>query len=437
MEDTARNINPLERRLDVSVPLDTLNAAVEERLRHMSRSVKMPGFRPGKVPLSIVRQQYGGKAYGDALEEAVKTAFGKAAAEQKLNVAGYPRIEPKPEQDGNDKTLEFSATFETFPEFVPGDVSGARIERPVMEVTDAEVDKTIEVLRRQRVRYEPVERGAEKDDRVVVDFCGKKNGEDFVGGSAENFPFVLGKNRLLPDFETAAKGLKSGESKNFDLRFPQDYSAGHLAGETAQFSITVKQVLAPVLPEVDAAFARILGVEDGDIARMRAEVEGNLRREVKKRIDARLKEQALDVLLNANPIPVPQTLIDMEARNMMREARQDIEERGVNSKELPMQEEWFVERARRRVALGLIFAEVIENNDLRAKPEQVRALIEDTAETYEKPQEMVNSIYADAKALANVERIATENNVVAWTLERAQVTEKAVAFEELMGLQTA
>lgn len=435
MENTAQNINPLERSLDISVPLDALNTAIDERLRRMSRSVKMPGFRPGKAPLAIMRQQYGGKAYGDALEDAVKMAFGKAAAEQKFNVAGYPRIEPKPHQEANDKTLEFSAIFEVFPEFVPGDMSGARIERPVLEVTDVEVDKTIDILRRQRVRYNPVERGAAKDDRVVVSFCGKKNGEAFEGGSAEEFPFVLGKNTMLPDFESAVEGLKAGESKAFDLAFPQDYATGHLAGETVQFEVTVKQVMAPALPEVDAEFARTLGVEDGDIAKMRAEIEGNLKREVKKRIDARLKEQALDALLNANPIPVPQTLVDMEVRNMMENARHDLEKRGADSKKFPMQPEWFAERAKRRVTLGLVFAEVIKIGGLRARPEQIRALIEEAAETYETPQEMVKSVYANARALADVENTATENNVVAWTLERVTVTEKAVAFEELMGLQ--
>ncbi|MDR2625125.1 MAG: trigger factor [Zoogloeaceae bacterium] len=445
MEDTAQNINPLERRLDISVPLDTLHAAVEKRLRQMSRSVKMPGFRPGKAPLSFVRQQHGGKAYGEALEEAIKAAFGKAVAEQRLDVACYPHIEPKPAQGDDDKTLEFSAAFEVFPEFVLGDVSGAQIERPVVEITDVEIDKTIEILRWRWVRYDPVERGATKGDRMVVSFCGKKDGEEFAGGSAENLPFVLGQNMLLPDFEAAVEGLKAGESKDFDLRFPQDYPAKNLAGETAQFSVTVEQVLAPVLPEVDAAFARLLKIENGDITRMRAEIESMLRHEVNGRIDAYLKKQVMEALLNANPIPaVPRTLVAMETRRMTEEARREREERKKRGEEsegrlTQEEEERIAESAKRRVTIGLIFAEVIKteaarNNDLRAKPEQVRALIEDVADTYEgKPQETVNAIYADAGALANMKRIATENNVVAWTLEHAKVTDKTVTFEELMG----
>ncbi|MDR2366304.1 MAG: trigger factor [Zoogloeaceae bacterium] len=436
MENTASSANPLERSLDISVPLDALNVATDERLRRISRAVKLAGFRPGKAPLSIVRQQYGAKAYSEALEEAVKTAFDKAVAQQKLNVAGYPRIDPKPDRGANDKTLEFSAIFETFPEFTLGDVSGAEIERPALVVTDAEVDKTIAVLRRQRVRYNPVERGAAKDDRVVVSFSGKKNGEAFEGGSAEDYPFVLGRNMMLPDFEAAVEGLRAGESRQFDLAFPPDYAAEHLAGETARFDVTVKQVMAPTLPEVDAEFARSLGVADGDIAKMRAEIEGNLKREVKKRIDARLKEQVLAVLLTANPIPAPRSLVAAEVRKMMQEARQDLERRGANGKEFSLQAEWFAEGARRRVTLGLIFAEITRVGDLRGKPEQVRALVEEAAETYETPQEMVQSVYANPAALANVENMATENNVIAWVLERARVTEKTVAFEELMGLQT-
>jgi trigger factor len=437
MENTAPNTNPLERSLEISVPLDALNAATDERLRRMSRSVKIPGFRPGKAPLAIMRQQYGGKAYQEALEEAVSTAFGEAVTQQKFKVAGYPRFELKRDQAANDKTLEFSALFETFPEFAPGDVSGVEIERPVLVVTDAEVDKTIDILRQQRVRYSPTERGAAKEDRVVISFCGKKNGEVFEGGSAEDYPFVLGKDTMLPDFEAAVEGLKAGESKVFDLTFPQEYSAKHLAGETVQFEVTAKEVMAPILPEVDAEFARTLGVQDGDIAKMRAEVEGNLKREVKKRIESRLKEQVLDALLNANPIPVPQTLIDTEIQNMMQEARHNLEKRGVDNKQFPLQKEWFVERAKRRVTLGLIFAEVVRASNLRATPEQVRALVEEVAETYETPQEMAQSIYASADALANMENLATENNVVAWALERARITEKPVAFEELMGLQAA
>ncbi|MDR0673814.1 MAG: trigger factor [Zoogloeaceae bacterium] len=437
MENTAQDINPLERRLDISVPLDALNAAIDERLRRMSRSVKISGFRPGKAPLSIMRQQYGAKAYGDALEEAVKTAFGKIVTERQLNVAGYPRIEPKPDQEANDKTLEFSAVFEVFPEFVPGDLSSARIERPVLEVTDVEVDKTIAILRRQRVRYTPTERGAARDDRVVIDFCGRRNGEPFEGGSAEDFHFVLDGKVMLPDFEAAVEGMKAGESKTFDLVFPQDYPAQHMAGETASFELTVKEVMAPTLPEVDAEFARTLGVKDGDIAKMRAEVEGNLRREVKKRIESRLKEQALEALLDANPIPLPQTLIDVEIRKMMENARHNLETRGVDNKQFQVRTEWFAERARRRVALSLVFDEVIKIGDLRARPEQVRALIEEAAETYETPQEMVKSMYANARALADMESAATESNVIAWTLERAQVTEKPVAFEELMGVSPA
>ncbi|GHT90961.1 trigger factor [Betaproteobacteria bacterium] len=435
MENTAPNNNPLERRLNLSVPVDALKSATDERLKRMSRNVKMPGFRPGKVPFSIVRQQHGAEAYGEALNEALSSAFGEAVSSQKLNVAGYPRIEPKAETENSATALEFSAIFEVYPEFTPGDLSVAEVERPTLEVTDAEVNKTIDILRQQRVRYHVVDRGAAEDDRVVIDFLGKKDGEPFQGGQANDYPFVLGKKMMLSDFEAAVKGLKAGESKTFNLTFPEDYFSRDMAGQTVEFAITVKQVMVPTLPEIDAEFARSMGVADGDVSKMRAEIEGNLKREVKKRIEAKVKDQVMDALLAANPIPVPNALIEMEVQRLMQEARQNLEQRGMKAQNIPIQPEWFAERAKRRVSLGLIFAEVVKVEQLQAKPEQVKALVEEAAETYEDPSEVVKWYYANPDDLANVEAVATENNVVAWALERAKVTDKAVVFEDLMGQQ--
>ncbi|MDR3055899.1 MAG: trigger factor [Zoogloeaceae bacterium] len=433
MENTAPNNNPLERRLNLSVPVDALKSATDERLKRMSRNVKMPGFRPGKVPFSIVRQQHGAEAYGEALNEALGSAFSAAVNGQKLNVAGYPRIEPRAETENSETQLEFSAIFEVYPEFTPGDLSVAEIERPTLEVTAAEVDKTVTILRQQRVRYAPVERGAAQEDRVVIDFLGKKDGEPFQGGQATDYPFVLGKKTMLPDFEAAVEGLKAGESKTFNLTFPEDY-AKEMAGQTVEFEITVKQVMAPTLPEIDAEFARSMGVQDGDVSKMRAEIEGNLKREVKKRIDAKVKDQVMDALLTANPIPVPNALVEMEVQRLIQEARQNLEARGIK-RNLPIQPEWFTDRAKRRVTLGLIFAEVVKAEQLQAKPEQVKALVEEAAETYEDPSEVVKWYYANPDNLANVEAVATENNVVNWVLARARVTDKAVVFEDLMGQQ--
>lgn len=431
METTTQTTNPLERRLDLSVAIDALESATEQRLKRMGRNMKMPGFRPGKVPFAMVKQQYGAEARHEALTEALNTAFGEAVVGQKLNVAGYPNIEPKKTESTTH--LEFSAVFEVYPEFALGDLSASNVERPVLEVSDAEVDKTLDILRKQRVRYSATDRAAAKEDRVVIDFLGKKDGEPFQGGQASDYPFVLGQGMMLPEFEAAVEGMKAGESKTFDMTFPADYFAKDLAGQTVQFEITAKQVMAPTLPEVDADFAKTLGIEDGDIAKMRAEIEGNLKREVKKRIEARLKDQVMDALVSANPIPVPNALVEMEVQRLIQNARQDMEQRGMKAKDFPIQPEWFADQAKRRVTLGLILAELVKSEKLQAKPEQIKALVEEAAQTYENPAEVVGWYYAQPQRLSEVEAVVIENNVVEWVLSKAQVTDKTVAFDELMG----
>lgn len=431
METTTENTNPLERRLDLSVAIDTLESATEQRLKRMGKNIKMPGFRPGKVPFSMIKQQYGAEARHEALSEALDAAFGQALVENKFRLAGYPRIEPK--KTDSTSHLEFAAVFEVYPEVTVGDLSKTEVARPVLEVTEAEINKTIDILRKQRVRYNPTDRAAAKEDRVVIDFLGKKDGEPFQGGQATDYPFVLGQGMMLPDFEAAVEGLKAGESKVFDMTFPADYFSKDLAGQTVQFEITAKQVMAPTLPEVDAEFAQAMGIADGDVAKMRAEVEGNLKREVKKRIEARLKDQAMDALIATNPIPVPNALVEMEVQRLMQNARQDMEQRGMKSKDFPIQPEWFAEQAKRRVTLGLILAEVVKTEKLQAKPEQVKSLIEEAAQTYENPEEVVQWYYSQPQQLSEVEAIVIENNVVDWVLSKAKTSDQPVAFDELMG----
>jgi len=431
MEATNANANELERRLDLSVTIADVEKDMEQRLKRMGKNVKMPGFRPGKVPFNILKQQYGAQARHEVLSEALDKAFGEAVTAQNLRVAGYPRIEPK--QTESTTHLEFSAIFEVYPEFTPGDLSASDIERPVLEVSAAEVDKTLDILRKQRVSYETVDRAAAKEDRVVIDFLGKKDGEPFQGGQANDYPFVLGQGMMLPDFETAVEGLKAGESKTFDMSFPEDYFAKDMAGKQVQFEVTVKEVQAAKLPEVDAEFAKSMGIADGDVAKMRGEIEANLQREVKRRIEARTKDQVMEALLKANPITIPNALIEMEVHRLMQAARQDMEQRGMKAKDFPIQPEWFADQAKRRVSLGLILAEVVKTEKLQATPEQVKALVEETAQSYEQPEEVVRWYYAQPQRLAEVEGVAIENNVVAWVLSKAKVADKAVAFDELMG----
>jgi len=431
MEATTAQANELERSVDLSIAIADIEKEMDQRLKRMGKNIKMPGFRPGKVPLHIVKQQYGDQARHEILSEQLDRVFGETVTAQKLRVAGYPRIEPKTTESTTH--IEFAATFEIYPEFVPGDLSTAEVERPVLEVGEAEITKTLDILRKQRVSYADADRAAAKEDRVVIDFLGKKDGVPFAGGEAKDYPFVLGQGQMLPDFENAVEGAKAGESKTFDLAFPADYHAKDLAGQTVQFDITVKQVQAPVLPELDAEFATSMGIVDGDVAKMKAEIEANLKREVKKRIEAKLKDQVMEALLKANPIAVPGALIEMEVQRLMQAARQDMEQRGMKTKDFPIQPEWFADQAKRRVTLGLVLAEVVKTEKLQATPEQVRAMVEETAQSYEHPEEVIRWYYAQPQRLGEVEGVAIENNVVEWVLGKAKVTDKAAVFDELMG----
>jgi trigger factor len=352
--------------------------------------------------------------------------------EQKLRVAGYPKIEPKPAAN-SDTQIEFSAVFEIYPEVTLADVSGKEIERVTFTVTDAEVDKTLDVLRKQRTEFVAADRAAAKDDRVTVDFLGRKDGVEFPGGKAEGYPFVIGQGQMLPEFETAAIGLKAGEKKTFEMTFPADYQAADLAGQKVEFDITVHKVEAPQLPALDAEFAKSIGIADGDIAKMREEVKSNLEREVKKRVQSRIKNQVLDVLLAANPVEVPKALIEAESQQMAQAALQDMQARGMDTKGIPFNPDWFTEQAVRRVKLGLILAELVKANDLRAKPEQVRAVVEDFASTFEQPEQVVHWYYSQPQRLAEAEALAVENNVVEWMLANAKAVDKSIDFDELMG----
>ncbi len=424
-------VSALERRVDLSVAIADFEKEVDQRLKRLGKNMKMPGFRPGKVPASIVRQQYGEQARHEALTEALGQSFSNAVSAQNLRVAGTPKIESK---DADSSThLAFSAVFEVYPEITLSDLAGVEIERAVLEVGPAEIDSTIDILRKQRVRYELVERAAATADRVSIDFLGKKDGEPFAGGEGRDYRFVLGEGKMLSDFENAVIGTGPGESRSFEMTFPAEYFSKELAGQSVSFDITVKEVGEPILPEVDADFARLLGVADGDLVKMRAEIEDNLRREVKKRLQAKVTGQVMDALLQANAIEVPGALIHREIERLMQLARDDMEKRGMKVKDLPMQPEWFVEQARRRVSLGLILAEIVKLHDLQAKPAQVKAMVEEAAQSYDHPEEVVRWHYAQAERLGDFEGAAIEANVVDWVLARAKVVDKPVAFAELMG----
>jgi trigger factor len=428
---TSPVVNPLERRIDIVISLAEIEGEISARLKKIARTVKMPGFRPGKVPMNMVAQNYGGQARSEAIGQAVEAALEAKLKEQNLRMAGYPNIQPV--ADAGEGKLGFTATFEVYPEITLGDVSGQSIDKPALVVTDAEVDQTLDVLRKQRVSYSETDRPAQKDDRVVIDFVGRKEGVEFPGGKADDHSMVVGAGAMLPDFEHAVEGVKSGDKKTFDVKFPEDYQAKDLAGSTVQFDILVKKVEAPHLPELNAEFAKSLGSADGNVEAMRAEVRANLEREVKKRLEAKTKQQVMDALLAVNSLDVPKVLVEAESKQMAEAALRDMESRGMNVKNFPIEPAWFADKAMRRVTLGLLLTEVVKANDLYAKPEQVRAVVDEFSASFEDPKEVVRWYYSQPQRLAEAEALAVEANVVQWVLSKAKVSEKSVAFDELMG----
>ncbi|MEO8165193.1 MAG: trigger factor [Betaproteobacteria bacterium] len=432
MQANLETLSSLERRLSVTLPLAKVNTEVESRLKRLARTVKLHGFRPGKVPMKIVEQQFGGQVRQEVLGDAVQHSFGEAVREKNLRVAGYPRIEVKPGDAPADQ-FEYVATFEVYPEVAIGELTQARIERPVVAINDAEVDKTIDILRKQRTHYHDAGRAAQSGDQIRMDYRGTIGGESFDGGAGVDQNALLGSGQLLPDFEKNLNGMKAGETREFDVHFSDDYHGKAVAGKDARFSVQVKQVQAPHVPEVDAQFAKSLGVADGDLAKMRTDVKANLEREVKRRAQTRVKDQVMKALLEATKVEVPRALVDMEIERLMQNMRHDLEQRGLKADQIPMPKEAFEPEAVKRVSLGLILAELVKLHKLEAKPEQIKAVVQEYAQGYEKPEEVVRWYYQQPERLREVESIVLEDNVVKWTLSNAKVEDKPTEFDDLMG----
>ena len=431
MAATLENISQLERRLDITLPSAEIDGEVQNRLKRLARDVKMHGFRPGKVPLKVVAQQYEDQVRREVLGDALQKSFGDAIREQNLKVAGYPRFEPKNVAQSASQ-VEFSATFEIYPEVTIGDMTQVTISRPTTSVNDTEVDKTLEIMRKQRASFERVERAAALGDKATIDFAGKIAGQEFDGGKAGNLDAILGDGRLLKDFESQVVGMKGGDSRTFEIRFPEDYHRKELVGKTATFDVKLKQVAAPRLPPVDAEFAKSLGVADGNLDTMRREVRENLEREVKRRISARIKDQIMQALIDTTKVEVSKSLVELEIQRMSAAARRDLKARGIKTEGMPLSRDMFEQQARRRVKLGLILAEVVKANGLQARPEQVRAMVEEQAQTYEQPEQVVKWFYQAPERLREVESMVLEDNVVEWALSTAKVEDKAIVFDELL-----
>lgn len=434
MQATIEKVSNLERRLNVALPIQEIEAEVESRLKRMARQAKLPGFRPGKVPLRLVQAQYGGQVRQEVLGDVLQKSFGEAVRQQNLRVAGFPRFEPKPAPEGAEvQQVEFSATFEVYPEITVGDLSAVELDRPVVEVGEAEIDKTVEILRKQRVHFHDVTRSAQAGDSVVIDYAGSIDGVPFDGGSATGHSTVLGEGRLLADFEKSVIGATPGEQRSFELTFPEDYHGKDVAGKTARFEVTVRQVAEPHLPEVDAEFAKALGVESGDVSQMRSDIRANLEREVRRRTEARVKDLVMKALLENSSIELPKSLVQMEMERLMEGMRRDLAQRGLKAEDMQMPSEMFEPEARKRVALGLIVSDIVRRENLVAEPDKIKALVHDYAESYERPEEVVRWYYSSPERLREVESLVLENNVVEWVLARVKVQDKATDFDDLMG----
>ncbi len=427
-------LEKLERKISLSLPLISVHDEVQKRLKSMARTVKMDGFRPGKVPMNVVAQRYGYSVQYEVLNEKVGEAFAKAANEAELRVAGQPTITEKEGAPEGEAT--FDAVFEVFPEVKIGDLASAEVEKLSAEVDDGAIDKTIDILRKQRRTFaqRPADAAAVDGDRVTVDFEGKIDGEPFSGGKAEGFQFLVGEGQMLKEFEDAVRGMKTGESKTFPLAFPEDYHGQEVAGKTADFLVTVKKNEAANLPEVNEALAKTLGIADGSVEGLRADIKKNLEREVKFRVQGRNKQAVMDALVSKAELDLPKASIDAEVGRLLEGARAELKQRGIKDAEkAEIPADVFLPQAERRVRLGLVVAELVKSNKLQATPEQIKAHVDDLASSYEKPEDVVRWYFGDRQRLAEVEAVVIENNVTEFVLSKAKVTDKQVSFDDLMG----
>ncbi|WP_128113533.1 trigger factor [Polynucleobacter necessarius] len=438
------NLGSLGRKMTLEFARADLAKAREARLAQVGKTMKMAGFRPGKVPKNLVEKQHGMQVDFELQYDKAAELFYELAQKEGVALAGQPRLEPKSELEA-DKII-FDAYFEVLPEVKIGDFSKAEVAKYTTEIGEAEIDRALDVLRKQQVHYHArgqagahgdggANTAAQSGDQVVIDFVGKIDGVEFAGGKAENFEYVLGEGRMLPEFEAATLGLKVGESKSFPLSFPADYHGKDVAGKTAEFTITVKAVNWAHLPAVDDAFALSLGVTEGGVAKMRAEVKENLDREVKRRITSLLKNEVMDKLNTLCELDVPKSLVASEQERLVEGARQDLMQRGVpNAKDAPIPPEIFAEQATKRVRLGLILSDLVKKQNLAATADQIKAEIDDQAATYEDPKEVVRWFYSNPSRLKDIENLVLEDNVIKYFTAQAKVSDKAISFEELSKL---
>jgi len=436
MQPLVETLDGLERRVDLVLSLDEVEKDVQAQLKTVARTTKIQGFRPGKAPLAMIARTHGPGIRYDVIGKQLDRKFQQVVEAAKLRVVSAPTIEAAKSdaKEATDGVLAFSATFEVYPEVAVPDLSALQVKRVQTQVNDEHVQQTVEMLRKQRATYQAVERAAQDGDRITLDFTGTIDDVAFEGGSAQDFAFILGQGRMLAEFETAVRGMTTGEAKTFPLTFPQDYNGKEVAGKTAQFQITVKEVAEPKLPEVDSDFAKALGQAEGDVEKLRADIRANLEREVKSRSQTRTKQSVMDALAQATQCDIPKALVENDVQARIAAAREDLKARGVpNADALELPQDLFRAESERRVRLGLVVRELIQQADLRVQPQQLRARLEDMAQSYDQPQQVVAYYLADRQRRSEIEAIVQEDNVVEHILSKAQVTEEDPGFDALMG----
>lgn len=432
MQATVETISNLERRMTVVVPMKSIEEEVSQRIANLARTVKLAGFRPGKVPLKIVQQQYGAQVRNEVLSKTVEETFSDAVEENKLRVAGFPNIEHKPLAEAAEQ-FEYTATFEIFPEVTVGKLDKIKIEKPIVEVSDADVKKTIDVLVKQRAVFEPVKRAAKKGDKVKITLRALIDGQEVENTGEQGLELVLDEGGRVPEFDDNLAGNKPGSNKTFEITYAEDHKPEQLAGKTVQYEVAFLEVAQPKLPEVDAEFARSLGVEDGNVEKMRSEIKDSLVQEVDKRIKTKLKEQVFQALVDAVNVELPKAVVGAEVNRLMHVTQNNLQQRGVDVSNVTLEPAMFEDQAIRGASLRLILGEIINKNELHATPEQIRAMVDQFAQSFERPEEVVRWYYEDPKRLDEPAALATEENVVNWVLASAKVTDKKVKFDDLMG----
>ena len=430
MQVSVENVSGLERRVKIAVPADQVEQAVNKKINQAARTIKMDGFRVGKVPLNVIKKRYGASIRAEALDDIIRDAYVSAIQQTELKVAGFPNIEPISFAEGKD--VEFAAVVEVYPEVTLGDFSALAVERPTSEVTDADVETMVANLRRQRAKWEESAEAAADQDRLTIDFEGSVNGEKFEGGTAQDFAIVIGSKRMIPGFEEQLVGSKAGEETVITVTFPADYQAENLAGKEAQFKITVKKVVKPTLPELDATFLEAFGVKDGNVDQFRADVRKNMERELRNGIRAKVKSAVFDALVKANSIELPKALVAEEINRQRQQAIQQFGGKNAQIKPEMLPDELFKEQSERSVALGLLVSEIIRANEITVDAERVRALVDEVAQSYEQPEEVVKWYYSSKEQMAQVQSAVLEDQVVDLVLAKAQITDKAVGYEELL-----